>query len=205
MKQRVVAAIVSQFVRPRGFWGLLAGWEMALRPSNRRRNAWAVDLLDVRPTDRVVEIGFGPGLAIRELSRRAHQGRVVGLDHSKEMLKQVGKRNARAVRAGLVDLRLGSAEQLPDFEEPFDRILAVNNMGMWPDPDRVLKDLRRITSSGGRIAIVSQPRGPGANAETTQRLGREAAERFRRAGFVDIRSETLALSPPVVCVLGKAG
>jgi ubiquinone/menaquinone biosynthesis C-methylase UbiE len=203
MKERVIGAVVSQFGYPRGFWGRLAGWEMALRPSNRHRNAWVVDLLNVRPTDRVLEVGFGPGIAIRELSRRANEGRVFGLDHSNEMLRQATKRNARAVRAGLVDLRLGSAEHLPAFEEPLNKVLAVNNMGMWADPDRVLKELRALISNGGRIAIVSQPRCPGATSETTRQVGRDVADRLRLAGFVDIRSETLALSPPVVCVLGE--
>jgi hypothetical protein len=59
-KEALRKAVVSQFIRPRGFGGWLAGWEMALRPSNRTRNAWAVRLLEVGPTDRVLEIGFGP-------------------------------------------------------------------------------------------------------------------------------------------------
>jgi len=70
-KQTLALAIRSQFMQPRGFAGWLVGWEMALRPSNRKRNVWAVGLLGVEPSDRVLEIGFGPGIAIRELSRRA--------------------------------------------------------------------------------------------------------------------------------------
>ncbi|HEX6711367.1 MAG TPA: hypothetical protein VF068_13640 [Rubrobacter sp.] len=55
---------------------------MALRSSNRKRNAWADDLLGVEPTDRVLEIGFGLGIAVRELSRRARHCLVCGVDHS---------------------------------------------------------------------------------------------------------------------------
>jgi ubiquinone/menaquinone biosynthesis C-methylase UbiE len=55
---------------------------MAHRSSNRRRNAWVVSLLEVRRGDRVLEIGFGPGLAIRELARLATEGYVCGIDHS---------------------------------------------------------------------------------------------------------------------------
>jgi ubiquinone/menaquinone biosynthesis C-methylase UbiE len=58
-----------------------------------------VCLLDVRPTDRVLEIGFGPGLAIAELARRITRGRVYGIDHSAVMVRQAGKRNAAAVHA----------------------------------------------------------------------------------------------------------
>jgi ubiquinone/menaquinone biosynthesis C-methylase UbiE len=202
LKESVRKALVSQFARPRGFWGWLAGWEMALRPSNRQRNAWAVGLLEVGPGDRVLEIGFGPGIAIRELSRLATRGYVCGIDHSAEMVRQARRRNARAVRAGLVDLRLGSAEHLPQFDQPFDRVLAVNSLGMWHDPDARLTELYQLLAPGGRIAIVSQPRCPGATAEITWFAGREIAERLERAGFTGVRSETLELSPPVVCVLG---
>jgi len=202
-KQTLAMAIRSQFMRPRGFAGWLAGWEMALRSSNRQRNVWAVALLEVEPSDRVLEIGFGPGIAIRELSRRATHGLVCGVDHSDVMVRQATRRNAAALRAGRVTLRCGAAEHLPAFAEPFDKVLAVNNLGMWREPDARLQELHRLMRPGGRIAIVSQPRCPGATAETTVAAGREIAARLTAAGFTRIRSDTLALTPPVVCVLGE--
>jgi ubiquinone/menaquinone biosynthesis C-methylase UbiE len=202
-KQKLALAIRSQFRQPHGFVGWLAGWEMALRSSNRQRNVWAVGLLGVEPTDRVLEIGFGPGIAIRELSRRATHGLVCGVDHSAVMVRQATRRNAEAVRAGRVVLRLGAAEHLPAFAEPFDKVLAVNNMGMWHEPDEGLQALYRLMRPGGRIAIVSQPRCPGATTETTAAAGREIAARLTAAGFRNIRSDTLALTPPVICVLGE--
>ena len=202
-KQKLAMAIRAQFRHPRGVAGWLAGWEMALRSSNRQRNVWAVGLLGVEPTDRVLEIGFGPGLAIRELSRRATQGLVCGVDHSAVMVRQATRRNAAAVRAGRVELRLGSAEQLPAFTEPFDKVLVVNNLGMWCEPDERLKALYQLMRPGGGIAIVSQPRCPGATAETTVAAGREMAARLTAAGFGNLRSDTLALTPPVICVRGE--
>jgi len=202
-KQKLAMAIRSQFMRPRGFVGWLVGWEMALRSSNRQRNVWAVGLLGVEPSDHVLEIGFGPGIAIRELSRRATHGFVCGVDHSEVMVRQATRRNADAIRAGRVSLRCGSAEHLPAFEESFDKVLAVNNLGMWREPDERLKEIHRLMRPGGRIAIVSQPRCPGATAETTAAAGREIAARLTAAGFRNIRSDTLALTPPVICVLGE--
>src|SRR5262249_59269335 len=115
-----------QFRQPHGFVGWLVGWEMALRSSNRQRNVWAVGLLGVEPTDRVMEIGFGPGIAIRELSRRSTHGLVCGVDHSAVMVRQATRRNAAAGRAGRVELRLGAAEHLPAVTQPVDTGLAVN-------------------------------------------------------------------------------
>jgi SAM-dependent methyltransferase len=169
-RQRLFGAVMTQFVRPRGFAGRLTGWEMALRPSNRKRNRWAVALLDVQPQDHILEIGFGPGLAIRELARRATDGFVLGIDHSEVMVRQAAIRNRAAVEQGRVELRLGSALDLRDFSEMFDKALAVNNFGMWPEPEARLKDLRgalrrvvewRLSRSGA--VSVPPPRQPNAS------------------------------------------
>lgn len=202
LSQKATERVRAQFGRPTGLPGRMAGWIMAQRASNRRRNAWAVSLLDVQRDDRVLEIGFGPGIAIRELSRRAPEGYVCGLDHSAVMVQQATRRNAEGMRRGQVDLRLGSAESLPAFEAPFDKILAVNVMLFWDQPIELLGELRRVLRTGGRIAIAFQPRGPGATNEAATSTGRELVAALRDAGFSQVRLETLKLKPAVVCVLG---
>jgi ubiquinone/menaquinone biosynthesis C-methylase UbiE len=136
VKRAIIAASVGQFGHPRGAAGNVAGWVMTHRPSNRRRNSWVASLLDVQPTDRVLEIGFGPGLAIAELRRRVGpSGQVCGIDHSDVMLRQATRRNAAAIRAGRVTLTLGTVERLPPaLDGPFDAILAVNTLGFWTAP-----------------------------------------------------------------------
>jgi len=203
LKQKTMGAVFGQFLRPHGFGGRAAGWVMAKRGSNRERNVWAVGLLDVQPQDRVLEVGFGPGIAIQEFVSRATSGLVVGIDHSEVMLQQARKRNAAAVSAGRVDLRLGSAESLPAFDAPFDKVLAVNSLFFWDDPVARLKELHDLLRPGGRIAIAYQPRGPGSTDEVAARTGRQLAAHFTEVGFTDVRVETLALKPTaVVCVLG---
>jgi ubiquinone/menaquinone biosynthesis C-methylase UbiE len=202
LRQRAIDAVRAQFGRPTGLGGSAAGLLMAHRPSNRRRNAWVVSLLDVRRDDRVLEIGFGPGLAIREFGRIATEGYVCGIDHSGQMLRQARRRNADGIRRGVVDLRLGSVDELPAFDAPFDKILAVNTMLFWSDPDARLAELRRQLRPGGLIAVAHQPRGPGASDERSAAEGREIAATLERAGFSGLRLETLRLKPPVVCALG---
>ena len=175
---------------------------MAHRPSNRRRNAWAVSLLDVQRGDRVLEIGFGPGIAIRELSARAPEGYVCGLDHSAVMVQQATRRNAEAVRRGQVDLRLGSVDDLPDDDAPFDKVLTVNVTPFWDRPVELLENLRGVLRMGGRIAIAFQPRGPGATDEAATTTGQQLVAALRDAGFAQTRLETLELKPAVVCALG---
>ena len=203
VKRAVIAAIVSQFGHPRGAAGSAAGWVLAHRPSNRQRNSWAVSLLEVQPTDRVLEIGFGPGLAIAELSRRVGDpGHVYGIDHSDVMLRLATRRNASAIAAGRVTLSRASVDHLPlPLIGPFDAILTVNSVGFWPAPIERLAELRQRLGPGGRIAIASQPRCPGATASTSRDAAREIEVLLQNAGYTQIRTETLDLKPPVVCVL----
>jgi SAM-dependent methyltransferase len=146
----------------------------------------------------VLEIGFGPGVAIAELAARASRGQVYGIDHSAVMVRQAGQRNAAAARAGRVHLVHAGVDRLPSFDEPLDAIVAVNSVGFWPDPVDRLRELRRLLRPGGRIALASQPRCPGV---TTERAARELQDLLARAGYTRIRVETLDLDPPVGCVL----
>lgn len=196
--------VIGQAHHPRGAAGRVTAWEMAHRPSNRQRGRWVVSLLGVQPASRVLEIGFGPGLAVAALVR-AGAGHVYGIDHSAVMLRQASRRNAAPIRAGRVTLMRASVDQIPPaLDGPFDAILAVNSLGFWPAPTERLAELRRRLAPGGRIAIASQPRCPGATADTSRSAAREIEDLLRDAGFTQMRTETLRLSPPVVCVLAAS-
>src|SRR5262249_14914041 len=135
--------VIGQAHHPRGAAGRVAAWEMAHRPSNRQRSGWVVSLLGVQPADQVLEIGFGPGLAIAALVR-VGAGHVYGIDHSGVMLRQASRRNAAAIRAGRVTLIRASVDQIPPaLDGPFDAILAVNSLAFWPAPTQRLAQPRR--------------------------------------------------------------
>lgn len=202
LRRRLFARVRRQFGHPRGLVGRAAGWVMANRRSNRQRNNWVVSLLGVRSTERVLEVGFGPGLAIAEMARHITDGCVCGIDHSEVMLQQATKRNASAIQAGRVTLTLGTIERLPPaLVGPFDAVLTVNSLGFWTAPGERLESLRRRLTPGGRIAIASQPRCPGATPNTSLDAASKITDLLQSAGFTQARTEILDLDPPVVCVL----
>src|SRR5262249_61218485 len=92
------------------------------------------ELLNIQPSDRVLEVGFGPGVGIQLLAEKATAGEVAGIDCSEEMVEQATARNAAAVECGRVELQLGSVERLPFANETFDKALAINSMQIWLDP-----------------------------------------------------------------------
>ena len=200
----IQSALVRQFGKPDGLLGVLAGLIMQVRPSNRVRNLRTLELLDIRPGDRVLELGFGPGLAVKRASELATSGKVVGIDHSALMLREARRRNAVEIRTGRVELLLGSANALPRFEERFDKVLAVNVFMFWEDPVSVLAGLRGVMKSGAVIALTLQPRRSGATVGDTRAAAERMATALRDAGYETIRTELMEMAPvAAACVLGR--
>jgi SAM-dependent methyltransferase len=212
---RVRRSVVRQFHNPAGPGGHFVGWVMGHRGSNVARSRWAVGLLAVAPDARVLELGCGPGVALAALAERAVDGLVVGVDHSAVMIRQARRRNAAAVAAGRVHLVCSPVEDvLPaarpgrglagppagPFGTPFDAVLAVNSVGFWPEPEVRLASVRHLLRRDGQIALVAQPRCPGATAATSHSAARELAGFLGRVGFIGIGTTMLDLDPPVACV-----
>ena len=102
---RMLNRFVRQFSGPSGPLGRVAGGLMARM--NGPLNDWAVELLELSPRDRVLEVGYGPGLAIERIAARTRQGLVVGVDHSELMRRQAARRNRAGLDAGRVELHVG--------------------------------------------------------------------------------------------------
>jgi len=201
--QAVRRFLRAQFGHPAGVWGSIAGRVMAATPSNNDRIRWTLGLLDIKPADRILEIGFGPGIAIALASELAPHGFVAGIDHSDVMVRQAARRNAAAVLAGRVALLQGAAGNLPSFDKPFDKIFTINSLHFWSDPIACLRQLRGSLKPGGLVAVTLQPRSRGATNEATNVIGKELVMNLERAGFSRCRLETKRAQPvSVVCALG---
>ena len=94
------------------------------------------------PCERLLEVGCGTGLYLRELQRLA--GLVVGVDFSEGML-----RKARGL------LVLADAEHLPFRDGVFDQVLSITALQNFPEPLRALAEMNRVLRSGGRLVLSS--------------------------------------------------
>ena len=142
--------LAQQFRQPSGLLGRLIGFLFRI---NREGIDWTINLLEIQPTDHVLEIGFGPGYGIQRAASLATQGRVAGVDFSQTMLKQATDRNAVAIDAGLVELCLGDATALLYPENTFHKAFATNVIYFWKDPLAYLRELHRVLKPGGRVAL----------------------------------------------------
>src|SRR5262249_37543915 len=121
---------------------------------NRDAAGQIIEMLHVRGDDKVLEVGFGPGVAIQLLLPRVPDGSVAGIDYSQEMVRQAAARNATALRDRRVDLRYGSGERLPLAVEPSDRAFAINSMRAGPDARAGLREIQRVLKRGGNVALA---------------------------------------------------
>ncbi|HYZ27205.1 MAG TPA: class I SAM-dependent methyltransferase, partial [Geminicoccaceae bacterium] len=168
---------MRMFGRPEGLLGRLGG--VILARSNRKFAQEVVAFLNIRASEKVLEVGFGPGVGIELLARAATKGRIAGIDPSEEMIKQAAARNAAAIRTGAVDLRRGTVDSMPFEDNAFDVVLAINSMQVWLDVDAGLREIRRVLRPGGRTALAFTPRSGQPRAGV--------AERLEAAGFTDAR------------------
>ncbi len=103
--------------------------------------------LGLGPADRLLEIGCGGGLLLRDAASSA--AAVTGLDHSEEMVRLARERAPGA------DVLHGSAERLPFADASFGAVAMSIVFMFLPDPAAVLCECRRVLSPGGRIAIYT--------------------------------------------------
>lgn len=155
-QQSVVNSLLMRmFGRPKGLLGQLGGFILAR--TKRDFTQWVIHQLDVQPNDKVLEVGFGPGVSIERLATLVPTGQVAGVDYSKEMVEQAKSRNAKAIAAGLVQLQCGSVEALPFADDTFDKALAINSLQVWSDAMVGLREMRRVIKVGGKIALGFTP------------------------------------------------
>jgi len=199
----------AQFARPRGPLGQLVA--RIMRRGNAPLNLWVVDLLAITPHHRVLEVGFGPGVALAALATRASHGMVAGIDFSASMVRQARSRHAAAITAGRLDLRQGDAAALPFAEGSFDVVCATHVLYFWPDPVATMRELRRVLRPGGTLALGYQERAHmppraarGLSLAGARLVGPEDVARMARAaGFTRVRVETRATleGPAGFCAL----
>src|SRR5262249_8682109 len=101
---------------------------MIMARSNRGIATRVIELLDIHPDDEVLEVGYGPGVAMQLIAAKLSSGKVAGIDCSAVMMQQATARNAAAVESGRIELRLGLVEAMPFGDNTFDKALAINSM-----------------------------------------------------------------------------
>jgi ubiquinone/menaquinone biosynthesis C-methylase UbiE len=116
-----------------------------------------VDRLDIRPDDRVLEIGCGHGVAATLICEHLVGGHLTGVDRSAKMIEAASRRNAAYVEAGTADFIVARLEDLDLGARRFDKILAVRVGLFHREPDRARQLAEKWLAPGGALTAVFDP------------------------------------------------
>jgi SAM-dependent methyltransferase len=167
------------------------------------RFVWAVDTLQVRPTDRLLEVGCGHGVAVSLVCERLTTGTITAIDRSPKMIEMAMRRNREHIDAGRATLRAVALEQADLEEGQFDTIFAFNVAPFWLQPQAALDAVGKHLGPDGAVYVFWDARhfAPARFRD----LGNELADRLREGGLsVDrVLVEERVRPVPVVCVVGR--
>ncbi len=169
-----------------GVTGLLAGLAMNVAGSATAR--LAANLAAVSDADTVVDVGCGPGSAVREAARRG--ARVTGVDPAPVML-----RLARVLTRDRPDISWaeGTAEDLRLRGGSSTVVWSLATIHHWRDVTAGLTEVKRVLAGGGRFLALERQVRSGATGLASHGWTEQQAEAFaaqcQTAGFTDIRVE----------------
>ena len=166
------------------------------------RFVWAVDTLEVRPTDHLLEVGCGHGVAVSLVCERLATGTVTAIDRSPKMIEMATRRNREHVDAGRALLEATALENADLGERRFDKVFAFNVAPFWQQPRAALGVVSEQLAVDGVVYVFWDARhfAPGRARD----LGNELADRLRDGGFSVDRVLVKDLRPvPAVCAIGR--
>ncbi|WP_375776641.1 class I SAM-dependent methyltransferase [Bradyrhizobium sp. ma5] len=153
--------IARHLAHPRGVFGRFVGGLM--NRHNSRINRFALELLDVKSSDRVAEIGFGGGATLAPLLDCA--AHVTAVDRSQDVVAWATARYRNAIDAGRADFRIGEIEALPLESDQFDKVCSVNTVYFWRSLSIGASEIRRVLKADGVLALGFLP------GDVMERLG----------------------------------
>ncbi len=167
-----------------GVTGLVTGLTMIVVGGATAR--LAVDLAAVSAADHVVDIGCGPGTAVRAAARRG--ARVTGVDPAPVMLRLA--RTCTQNRPGITWAQ-GSAEDLRQPDGSATVAWSLATVHHWTDVTAGLAEVKRVLAPGGRYLAIERHVRPGATGFASHGWTEHQVESFgaqcRAAGFDDVR------------------
>ena len=181
----ILARLVHrQLARPSAIAGRL------MNVANARINRQAIDLVEVAPDHRMLEVGFGGGAVLARVVGRC--AFVAGIDPSEASVRAARRRFRRDLAGGRLEIVAAEVGSIPFPDGAFDRALAVNTIYFWAEPERGLQEVRRVLAPGGRLVLGVEDRTvPRAIAEAGFRVYQdtELEGLLADAGFSEVRCE----------------
>jgi len=192
---------------------------LVLRNMNSRHSNvtdWGLSQASIGIQDIVLDVGCGGGRTVSKLAAIATQGKVYGIDHSRESVAVAMRTNKPWIDIARVEIREASVSRLPFSDGAFDVITAVETHFWWPALPTDLREVLRVLKPGGRLIVIAEVY-KGAATFTSKAVERysektgmallsveEHRELFTDAGYSEVQIITEASKGWICCIGSKA-
>jgi SAM-dependent methyltransferase len=140
--------------KPTGWLGKLVLRIMNLQHS--KVTDWGLSHISIGTYDSILDVGCGGGRTVSKLAATASQGKVYGVDFSKESVAMTSKVNRQWIDMARVEIREGSVSELPFSGYEFDLVTAVETHFWWPDLPAGMREILRVLKPGGTLVIIAE-------------------------------------------------
>ncbi len=114
-----------------------------------------ISLAQLRPSERILDIGTGTGVvALQAAEQVGRNGKVVGIDLSEGMLARAKAKAERAGCTDQVEFRRMDAETLELEDQSFDAVLSLFALFHFPNPLSAIKEMFRVLRPNGRLVLA---------------------------------------------------
>jgi SAM-dependent methyltransferase len=142
----VLRKIGSQFRKPEGFLGIIISNLMIA--GNKSAYKTLIKDLAIQPGDKILEIGYGPGIGVELISKR-YEADMYGIDFSELMYKRAAKRNKKFIKDNKVHLFFGDFVGTDINLSGFDKIFCLNVVYFWDDLQKPFEKIKSLLRNGG--------------------------------------------------------
>jgi ubiquinone/menaquinone biosynthesis C-methylase UbiE len=157
--ERGIARVFNSREETRNYYNKIARiYDLMAEHSEGPMRELGMKLLDVKPGEKILEIGFGTGHCVVELAKAAGpDGLVCGVDISDRMLEMAQEFVNAADMAERVDLKRGDGETLPYPDGQFDGLFTSFTLELFDTPEipKFLTECSRVLKPGGRFSVVA--------------------------------------------------
>ena len=127
-----------------------AAYEVMMGRWSRQLAPLFVEFAGVRDGEKVLDVGCGTGSLSATLAKVTGAAKIVGIDPSKGFIEYARTQ----VADPRVTFEVGDAQNLPYPDDSFDRAMALLVVNFIPDAPKAVKEMRRVTKSGGVVATT---------------------------------------------------
>lgn len=143
--------IASQFKKPAGLFGIFTSNLMV--KNNQKNYDKIIKDLDLQPNDKLLEIGYGPGVGIRMIAEQCPGCTIHGIDFSKLMFKRASKYNKPFIDNGRVQLQYGDFLKSPVSNDRYDKVFCLNVVYFWDELTDPFKKVFSVLKKRGAFHI----------------------------------------------------